>query len=126
MPPFADESRLAALGLELRADEQPCPFIVEPPEELELDVRHYSGGRDATYVVISRRNRNERFGQAGVVANIRYPSFVEGTAIVYDLTAETMQGKARPFLCDLSRHEQRIYALLPLQIEQTDGGIDTS
>jgi len=50
---------------------------------------------------------------------IGYAPFVEGTAIIYDLTDETMQGKARPFVCNLRQQLVRLYAVMPFQIEET-------
>lgn len=125
MSPFIDHPRLKALGQELRPGAGPCPFIVESPSGVEFDVQHYSGGRDATYIIISR-GAGTPPGPGNATANVRYAPFVEGTAIIYDVTAESIQGKARPFVCDLSQHEQRVYALLPVQIEASDGALDTS
>ena len=103
--------RLAALERELRTDEGECPFVLEEVAAEGTAVRHFSGGRDATYVLVSRAA-----GTATQVT-IKYAPFVEGTTIIYDATGETMQGKARPFVCDLTKGAKRVYALLPQQIE---------
>src|SRR5262245_23998849 len=101
---------------ELRPDRSPCPFVVEGEATKRIALSHYSAGRDATYVLVSRKSDSKMPMEELAVA-IGYAPFVEGTAIIYDLTDETMQGKARPFVCHLSRRMARSYMLLPFQVE---------
>jgi hypothetical protein len=103
------DERLEALARELQAGEGACPFVVLDPPESGIRFSHFSAGSDAAYVLV------ERSRPGGII--IGYASFVEGTTLIYDLTDETLQGKARPFACDLRRYERRVYALLPAQIE---------
>jgi hypothetical protein len=104
---------LRALAGELRESDGECPFVAGAKAE-EVALRHYSGGRDSTWVVVERR---EAAAKALAQVEIRYAKWVAGTAIIYDGTARAMQGKARPFMCDLTGQRQRVYALLPVQIE---------
>jgi len=111
-----EDIRLAELERELRPGDGLCPLVVLDPSAATIRLTHLSAGRDATYVVID----NDRDTSANVNAasvTIGYAAFVEGTTLIYDLTDETLQGKARPFTCDLSRSQQRVYAILPVQIE---------
>ena len=48
---------------------------------------------------------------------LTYRRDIAGTNLVYDLTGEFLQGKARPFVCDLTQQSTRLYALLPFQVE---------
>src|SRR5262245_60147915 len=110
--------RLQPLLRELRRDGSPCPFMVDQDAATRVALSHYSGGRDANYVLVSRKwDGKNRLPDVEVA--IRYAPFVEGTAIIYDLIDETMQGKARPFVCNLGQRSGRIYAVLPYQIEET-------
>jgi hypothetical protein len=117
------EDRLEELWSELKESQEECPFLIESAEEPDIRLRHYHGGRDATYVVVWRTGIFASqpptlvAPRPGATAKVRYPSFVAGTTIIYDATAETMQGKARPFVCDLTKRARRVYALLPYQIE---------
>jgi hypothetical protein len=86
---------------------------------------HYSGGRDATYVLVSRKLTGEQ-PLKNLAVTIRYAPLVEGTTIIYDLTDETMQGKARPFVCDLGDGTIRMYAVMPFQIESIDIRLESS
>lgn len=101
--------RLELLVRELREGEGPSPFLVLEPPESGVGFTHSSAGRDAAYVLVQRDR------PASVI--IGYAPFVEGTTLIYDVTSEMLQGKARPFVCDLRRYERRVYALLPAQIE---------
>jgi hypothetical protein len=107
---FSHDERLQALGRELQAGEGACPFVVLDPPESGVRLTPFSAGRDTTYVLVER----ERPG--GVI--IGYAPFVEGTTLIYDLTDETLQGKARPFACDLRRYDRRVYVLLPSLVEK--------
>src|SRR5262249_19602011 len=117
--------RLGPLLRELRSDREECPFVVDQDAAGRAALAHYSGGRDATYIVVSRK-WNGGLPLSDLAVTIRYAPFVEGTAIIYDLTDETMQGKARPFVCNFGLRLSRGYALLPFQIEETTLIVDTS
>lgn len=78
-----------------------------------------SGGRDVKYVIVYAREVPECF-QPGIEETLTYRRDVAGTDLVYDVTGEFMQGKARPFACDLRKLPLRIYAVLPFQVEKLD------
>jgi hypothetical protein len=109
MQTLLHDDQLADLARELRPGEGECPFVVRPPHDAIVRLAHFSGGRDATYVLL------EALKPATVT--IGFAPFVEGTTLIYDVTDQTLQGKARPFTCDLQTVKSRIYALLPVQIE---------
>lgn len=109
------DNRLSALARELRPGDGPCPFVVLEPSDFKVRLTHFSAGRDATYVVLDRAPSMAAAKFASVT--IGFAPFVEGTTFIYDLTDETLQGKARPFICDFSRSQQLVYAVLPVQIE---------
>ena len=122
---FGDR-RLESLQRELRVGRGECPFIFLDKGKIEARLAHYDGGRDVTYVAVTRAAdiAINISGGAVAVVTIGYAPFVEGTTIIYDLTDEMMQGKARPFACDLSRTPCRMYAVLPFQIEQVKIAVD--
>ena len=113
-----NDVRLKALERELLADPGRCPFVIDQHAAKWIDLRHFSGGRDASYVVVSRKSSGFCAPSGSILATIQYARFVEGTTIIYDATDETLQGKARPFVCDVTRPPARVYALLPMQIEE--------
>jgi hypothetical protein len=79
--------------------------------------------RDVRYVRVTRENAANTDGSLSelltrpVRPTIAYSPAVAGTDLIYDVTGEFLQGKARPFACDLSREAERIYAVLPFQLE---------
>jgi len=111
------ESQLSfTLSQKLRLHEGECPFVVRGPVAEAIGLTHYAGGRDATYVYVSRRLAH--FDTPGAASpTIDFAPDVAGTAIIYDVTAGALQGKARPFVCDLDKRFVRIYAIMPYQIE---------
>jgi len=109
----------------LRPGEGECPFVVDDNAAKQVAMSHHSVGRDATLVQIGRK-WGLQLPPADLAVTIRYAPFVEGTTIIYDLMDETMQGKARPFVCDLAHHFARMYLLLPFQVEQTSIAVDGS
>lgn len=115
--------RFKPLMHELRPPAGMCPFIADGPDAKYVAVSHYRAGRDATCIHVARK-RDSSAPFADLAVTIRYAPFVEGTAIIYDLLHETMQGKARPFVCDLAHRFLHIYMLLPLQIEKTSMRIE--
>jgi hypothetical protein len=126
MAELVREDRLHALWKELEGGKGECPFILDGADEREISLRHYDGGRDATYVyvwlqgIFSSQPGTVVAPKVDATVKVRYPAFVAGTTIIYDATAEAMQGKARPFVCDLTKRALRVYALLPYQIEAVD------
>ena len=87
-----------------------------------LRIDQYDGGRDAQYFFISRKEQEHAFDRAIPVfppprETIGFLPQVAGTDILYDLTDESLQGKCRPFVCDVTTVRCRVYALLPAQIE---------
>jgi hypothetical protein len=110
------DKRLVELERELRPGDGPCPFVVLDPPSANIRLTHFSAGRDATYVMIDdARDMSANRNTASVT--IGYAPFVEGPTLIYDLTDETLQGKARPVSCDLCRNGRRVYAVVPVQIE---------
>jgi hypothetical protein len=108
--------RLKPLAHQLRAGAGDCPFVVDQEAAQHVTLSHYSGGRDATYVSVSRKHDGNSSPHDALVT-IGYAPFVEGTTIIYDVTDEMIQGKARPFVCDLTRKNVRVYAMMPFQVE---------
>lgn len=87
-----------------------------------LRIDQHDGGRDAQYFFISRKDQKTPFARRLPVfpplrETIGFLPQVAGTDIIYDLTDETLQGKCRPFVCDLTKVRSRVYAVLPVQIE---------
>src|SRR5262245_13504642 len=100
----------------LRPGDGACPFVIDAGAAKRVAVSHHSAGRDATLVQIGRK-WDGKLPLDELAVTIGYAPFVEGTAIIYDLMDETMQGKARPFVCDLRHRLSRMYMLLRYQIE---------
>jgi len=76
----------------------------------------YRGGKNVEIVVV--RAKKDASGKALTVREtLTYRHDIAGSDLVYDLTGEFMQGKARPFDCDLSGQPARVYALLPFQVD---------
>jgi hypothetical protein len=118
LPEIAEfNKRLKPLIHELRADSRPCPFVLDASDTKRIALSHYSAGGDATYIHVSRKWDGTQ-PPADLAVIIQYAPSVEGTTIIYDLIDETMQGKARPFVCNLGRQFIRAYMLLPFQVEE--------
>jgi hypothetical protein len=116
--------RFSPLWGKLRPAAAPCPFCVDKSLEPHLELQHASAGRDAVYVQLTRKWDGKSSLEFAVTVN--YAPSVEGTTIIYDLLNETMQGKARPFNCDLSSQWVRPFLLLPFQEEHISMAIRTS
>lgn len=113
-------------GVLFAAKRAPGPplFVSKAGAASRVVIKQYDAGRDATYLTVSRQP--ERAGRLENVEladafppreTIGFLRQVAGTDIIYDLTDETLQGKCRPFVCDLTTVRCRVYALLPVQIE---------
>jgi hypothetical protein len=101
----------------------PPLFVSRTGPASRMTIDQFDGGRDAQYFLV--RQKIADCGNAlrymtdfsPPRETISFLPQVAGTAIIYDLTDETLQGKARPFVCDLTSVRGRVYALLPMQIE---------
>ncbi len=78
-----------------------------------------AGGRDVRYVIVYARELPKTW-KPGVQETLTYRGDVAGTDLVYDVTGEFLQGKARPFRADFRELPLRIYAVLPFQLEQIE------
>lgn len=89
----------------------------------QIKLREMDGGKDVTYILAINSSFAESEGEPAtwqpVQETLGYRHDVAGTDLIYDLTGEFLQGKARPFECDLSRLPVRLYAALPFQVERT-------
>lgn len=85
-------------------------------ERSRLTCEGFSGGKDVELVLV-RALRDSRRKEQAVRETLTYRQNVAGSDLVYDLTGEFLQGKARPFDCDLRQQPARLYALLPFQVE---------
>jgi len=108
--------RLSPLWGKLRPTAADCPFRVDQSLAADVELSHASAGRDAIYVGVARKC-DGKVPLKQLAVTIQYSPSVEGTTIIYDLLNETMQGKARPFQCDLSSQWVRPFLLLPFQEE---------
>jgi hypothetical protein len=81
-----------------------------------LTCEGFTGGKDVRIVLV-RAKKGADGKPLAVRETLTYRRDVAGTDLVYDLTGEFMQGKARPFDCDLRQQPARLYALLPFQVE---------
>jgi hypothetical protein len=117
MPGILETGRLKALSQELQPGSGPCPFVVGDDAADLVELSHFSGGRDATYVVVFGKQPHKA-GPDCFPVTIRYASTVESTAIIYDAINASMQGKARPFVCHVATQLPRVFAVMPYQIEE--------
>jgi hypothetical protein len=76
----------------------------------------FVGGKEVEIVLVRAKRGLDR-KPLTVKETLTYRQDVSGSDLVYDLTGEFMQGKARPFDCDLREQPARFYALLPFQVE---------
>ena len=86
-------------------------------ERSQLTCEGFTGGKDVEIVLV-RAKKGADGKPLAVRETLTYRRDVAGTDLVYDLTGEFMQGKARPFDCDLRQQPARLYALLPFQVDQ--------
>ena len=117
MNAFFDLPQFKSLANELRPGTDSCPFVVDRSTAKYVSLSHFEGGREAIYVLVSRKLDSEESSRH-LAVTIGYRPFVAGTTIIYDATSETMQGKARPFVCHMYPSQRaRVYAVMPFQIE---------
>lgn len=107
------------VALEERKFRRDAAIVPQLGERSKLASVEISGGRDVKYVIVYAREVPENW-QPGIQETLVYRRDVAGTDLVYDLTGEFMQGKARPFECDLRKLPLRIYAVLPFQVERIE------
>jgi hypothetical protein len=94
-------------------------IVPKSGENSRLASVEIDGGRDAKFVVVYVRDVTSNW-QPGFQETLTYRRDVAGTDLIYDLTGEFMQGKARPFPADFRELPLRVYAVLPFQMEQID------
>jgi hypothetical protein len=68
-------------------------------------------------IVLVRAKHDANGKPLAVKETLTYRKDIAGSDLVYDLTGQFMQGKARPFDCDLRNQPARLYALLPFQVD---------
>jgi hypothetical protein len=125
-------NRFGWIYLGMKADPGPALFVSQAGAASRLRLDQYDGGRDAKYIVVSHRKTAKEglYPDIGTVVPPRetlgYHPQVAGTDLIYDLTAEAMQGKARPFECDLAGVRAKVYAILPVQMEHIVAKVATS
>jgi len=104
------ESLIAALpARESRSGDEPW-FHFAPALERHCKWQERVGGADVRCVILR--------SDETVDGTISFGPDIAGTDLIYDLTGEFLQGKARPFECSLPAHLPRIFAVLPFQLEQ--------
>ena len=108
---------LAPLMRHLRPDTQPCLFLSQSGERSGFTLTQFTAGRDVTYIFVARAASAAGSKASEWKEVIDFSHKMEGVEIIYDATDGTMQGKARPFTCDLTKEPSRLYAVLPFQIE---------
>lgn len=77
------------------------------------------GGRDVKYVIVYAREVPENW-RPGIQETLTYRRDVAGTDLIYDLTGEFLQGKARPFTAGFHELPLRVYAVMPFQVERIE------
>lgn len=115
-----NEKLLRVLKKQLQPDERPCPFVIQGAAASDYALKYFRGGRDAVYVRVARISPD--------ASNpvIHFADHLDSTSLIYDATAGCLQGKARPFECDLTAIDRRIYVVLPCQIEGIAAAIERS
>jgi hypothetical protein len=82
----------------------------------QLTCEGFAGGKEVQLVLV-RAKLGADGKPLAVRETLTYRRDIAGSDLVYDLTGEFMQGKARPFDCDLREQPARLYALMPFQVE---------
>jgi hypothetical protein len=110
------EEKYTALREQLRPSDDEPLFVPQAGAASKLRLRQFDGGRDAKYIVITRADPALDIDQP-LAETIGFARSVQGVEIIYDATSAAMQGKTRPFTCDLTGIKSRVFALMPVQIE---------
>src|SRR3954471_15023603 len=84
-------------------------LLPEAGEKSQLRVLGFAAGRDVELALVMTC-RDAKGTVTPVCETLTYRKDVAGTDLVYDLTGEFLQGKARPFDCDLTEQPVRLYA----------------
>ena len=108
-----------AQALRERKFSRDAAIVPQSGAKSRLATVEIDGGRDAKFVVVYVRDVPADW-RPGVQETLTYGRHVAGTDLIYDLTGEFLQGKARPFVADLRELPLRVYAVLPFQIERID------
>ncbi|HZL91220.1 MAG TPA: hypothetical protein VFB96_22835 [Pirellulaceae bacterium] len=116
---FASRFRFLGEALQKAEFRRDAAIVPQRGDRSNLASVEISGGRDVKYVIVYAREVPESW-QPGIQETLIYRRDVAGTDLVYDLTGEFLQGKARPFECDLRKLPLRVYAVLPFQVESLD------
>ena len=115
-----NEKLLWVLKKHLQPDDRPCPFVIEGAAASDFALQHFRGGRDAVYVTVAKTSPD------AINPVIHFADYLDSTSLIYDATAGCLQGKVRPFVCDLTAIDSRIYVVLPYQIEGLGSAIEQS
>ncbi len=111
--------RFVAKALQSGKFSRDASIVPELGARSKLASVEISGGRDAKFVVVYARQIPANW-RPGFQETLTYNPNVAGTDLIYDLTGEFLQGKARPFVGDFREQPLRVYAVLPFQLEQID------
>ena len=94
-------------------------IVPEAGVKSKLTSLEVAGGRDVRYVLVYCRGLSASW-KPGFQERLVFGRHVAGTDLIYDLTGEFLQGKARPFVGDFRELPLRVYAVLPFQVERID------
>ena len=114
------EERLAPLmkNGQLEKHEQRPALIPVLGSQLACHISQWRAGADVRIALVAPDKYSAlKAGGAAVNPSLTYGPEIAGTDLLYDITGERMQGKARPFVCDLAKFPIRVYAILPFQME---------
>ena len=115
-----NQKLLWVLKKHLQADDRPCPFVIKGAAASDFALQHFRGGRDAVYVTVAKPSPD------AINPVIHFADYLDSTSLIYDATAGCLQGKVRPFVCDLTTIDSRLYVVLPYQIEGIAAAIEQS
>ena len=115
-----NEKLLWVLKKHIQADDRPCPFVIKGAAASDFALQHFRGGPDAVYVMVAKTSPD------AINPIIHFADHLDSTSLIYDATAGCLQGKVRPFVCDLTAIDSRIYVVLPYQIEGLASAIEQS
>jgi hypothetical protein len=116
---FQRRFQFLKLALQAGSVRRDAAIVPQLGQRSKLASVEIDGGRDVKYVIVYSRKVPENW-QPGIEETLTYRRDVAGTDLVYDVTGEFLQGKARPFDCDLRKLPLRIYAILPFQVERLE------